>query len=127
MMKRMVVESQGSLTYQHCFAIFMSARGRGRKRSAIASKAVKICTSSSTTITYNQTLERKEKNTKHLIKKKNKRHDDLLYGNGRFPKLAGYAAGYWIVRDYYQKHPYQAEKSFILPAKKLIEATKYKP
>jgi uncharacterized protein YjaZ len=61
-----------------------------------------------------------------MIKKKDKRHDDLLYGNGRFPKLAGYAAGYWIVREYYQNHAYLVEKSFSLPAKRLIEGTKYK-
>lgn len=58
-------------------------------------------------------------------KKKEKIHDDILYGNGRFPQLGGYAAGFSIVRDYYQKHPYSAESTFSLPAKKFIEGTKY--
>ncbi len=56
-----------------------------------------------------------------MIRKKNKRHDDLLYGNGRFPKLAGYAAGFWIVRNYYQKNPFLVKRSFSLPAKKFID------
>jgi uncharacterized protein YjaZ len=60
------------------------------------------------------------------VKKKEKLHDDLLYGNGRFPKLAGYAAGFSVVDDYYQKHPYSTKKSFSLSARKLINETKYK-
>jgi uncharacterized protein YjaZ len=62
----------------------------------------------------------------HLsIKKKEKLHDDLLYGNGRFPNLAGYAAGFSIVQNYYQKHAYSTKKSFSLSARKLINETKY--
>lgn len=63
----------------------------------------------------------------HLsVKKKEKLHDDLLYGNGRFPKLAGYAAGFSVVDDYFQKHPYSTKKSFALSASKLMNETKYK-
>jgi uncharacterized protein YjaZ len=60
------------------------------------------------------------------IKKKEKLHDDLLYGNGRFPHLAGYAAGFSIVQEYYQNHPFSIKKSFALSARKLINETNYK-
>lgn len=69
---------------------------------------------------WNQLL-KKNINTK----KKEKIHDDILYGNGRFPKLAGYAAGFSIVKDYYRSNPFSAAKSFYLPAKKYIADTKY--
>ncbi len=59
-------------------------------------------------------------------KKKEKFHDDLLYGLGRFPKLVGYAAGFSIVHEYYQKHPYSTKKSFALSAETLIDRTSYK-
>lgn len=64
---------------------------------------------------------------KHLsVTKKEKLHDELLYGNGGFPKLAGYAAGFSIVQDYYQKHPYSTKRSFSLSAKNLISGTRFK-
>lgn len=58
-------------------------------------------------------------------KKKEKMHDELLYGHSRFPKLAGYAAGFAIVYDYYQDHPYSTKKSFYLPAKTIINGTRF--
>lgn len=63
----------------------------------------------------------------HLsVKKREKLHDDLLFGNGRFPHLVGYAAGFSIVKDYYQRHAYSTKKSFTLSARKLINETKYR-
>lgn len=59
-------------------------------------------------------------------KKSDKMHDDLLYGNGRIPKLAGYAVGFSIVNQYYQKHPYSIKRSFAMSADQLIKETKYK-
>jgi uncharacterized protein YjaZ len=62
----------------------------------------------------------------HLyVKKTEKLHDDLLYGHGRFPRLAGYATGFSIVHEYYQTHPYSTKKSFALRAKDLIDGTSY--
>jgi uncharacterized protein YjaZ len=54
------------------------------------------------------------------IKKSESRHDDLLYGAGRIPKLLGYAAGFKIVEDYYRHNHYSTKLSFALPAKKYI-------
>lgn len=54
------------------------------------------------------------------IKKSESRHDDLLYGTGRIPKLLGYAAGFKIVEDYYGHNHYSTKLSFALPAKKYL-------
>jgi uncharacterized protein YjaZ len=54
------------------------------------------------------------------IKKSDKKHDDLLYGTGRIPKLLGYAAGFKIIEDYYRDNHYSTKLSFTLPAKKYL-------
>jgi uncharacterized protein YjaZ len=54
------------------------------------------------------------------VKKSEKKHDDLLYGAGRIPKLLGYAAGFKIVEDYYRHNHYSTKLSFTLPAKKYL-------
>lgn len=56
------------------------------------------------------------------LKKSSRKHDELLFGEGRFPKLLGYAAGFKIVEDYYQVHSYSTKLSFTLPAKKYLPA-----
>jgi uncharacterized protein YjaZ len=56
------------------------------------------------------------------LKKGSRKHDDLLFGEGRFPKLLGYAAGFKIVEDYYKVHSYSTKVSFTLPAKKYLLA-----
>jgi uncharacterized protein YjaZ len=57
-------------------------------------------------------------------KKIEKGHDELLYGGGRIPDLLGYAIGYKIVEDYYQKNRYSSIISFKIPAKSYLEANK---
>lgn len=54
------------------------------------------------------------------IKKNERKHDDLLFGAGRIPKLLGYAAGFKIVEDYYRTNPYSTKLSFTLPARKYL-------
>jgi uncharacterized protein YjaZ len=54
------------------------------------------------------------------IKKSEKRHDDLLYGSGKIPRLLGYAAGFKIVEDYYRNNEYSTKLSFTQPAKKYL-------
>jgi uncharacterized protein YjaZ len=58
-------------------------------------------------------------------RKREKVHDDLLYGNGRFPRLLGYAAGFSIVQQYYQKHPYSTKGSFSIPAEQFLKKIKW--
>jgi uncharacterized protein YjaZ len=55
------------------------------------------------------------------IKKNERKHDDLLYGAGRIPKLLGYAAGFKIVEDYYRQNHYSTKLSFTLPAKTYLQ------
>lgn len=58
----------------------------------------------------------------HLNSKKTDRiHDALLYGQGRIPRLLGYAAGFSVVQEYYQKHDYAIRQTFSIPAEQLIE------
>lgn len=56
------------------------------------------------------------------LKKSEKKHDDLLYGLGRVPKLLGYAAGFKIVENYYKSNHYSTRLSFKLPAKQYVIA-----
>lgn len=55
------------------------------------------------------------------IKKNERGHDELLFGSSRVPSLLGYAIGYRIVDNYYQKHNYSTKLSFKLSAKKYLE------
>lgn len=53
----------------------------------------------------------------HLeLKKSERKHDELLYGSGRIPKLLGYAVGFKIVENYYQNNTYSTMQSFTIPA-----------
>jgi uncharacterized protein YjaZ len=54
------------------------------------------------------------------LKKGSRKHDDLLFGEGRYPKLLGYAAGFKIVEDYYKVHSFSTRITFTLPAKKYL-------
>jgi uncharacterized protein YjaZ len=56
------------------------------------------------------------------LKKSEKKHDDLLYGSGRIPKLLGYAAGFKIVENYYKNNHYSTKHSFTLPAKSFFQS-----
>ncbi|WP_160724685.1 DUF2268 domain-containing protein [Bacillus sp. USDA818B3_A] len=57
-----------------------------------------------------------------LGKKKVERgHDDLLYGGGRYPKLMGYAMGYYIIKNYYKMNNYSIKLSFTTQADRYIE------
>lgn len=56
------------------------------------------------------------------LKKSERKHDELLFGAGRIPKLLGYAAGYKVVEDYYRKNDYSTKLSFTLPANEFLIA-----
>lgn len=48
------------------------------------------------------------------IKKREKSHDDLLFGKRAVPTLLGYAAGWNLVKKHYQTNPFSIKKSFSL-------------
>lgn len=54
------------------------------------------------------------------VRKGDKRHDALLYGHGRIPALLGYAAGFSLVQEYFEKHRFSAQLSFSIPAAKFL-------
>lgn len=57
-----------------------------------------------------------EKYIKENLKKTKKDHvhDQILFGKGRYPDLLGYAAGYWIVKQYFEKNNFSTKVSFNL-------------
>lgn len=55
---------------------------------------------------------KKEKKTKKMSKK----HDDILYGRGKLPKMAGYSAGFVIVSMYRREKDFTWKQSFSLEA-----------
>jgi uncharacterized protein YjaZ len=54
-------------------------------------------------------------------KKNEKIHDQLLYGYGRIPKLLGYAAGFELVKKYYEDRNFSTKLSFSLPSANFID------
>lgn len=54
------------------------------------------------------------------IKKLNKLHDDILYGRGKFPKMAGYSAGFVIVSMYNKQKDISLLDSFHLKSERFI-------
>ncbi|MBU8877460.1 DUF2268 domain-containing protein [Bacillus sp. FJAT-29790] len=54
------------------------------------------------------------------ITKKNKKHDEILYGNKGYPKMVGYAAGYEMVSIFKEKRDFTIKESFVLPSKTFI-------
>ncbi|KAB2337712.1 DUF2268 domain-containing protein [Cytobacillus depressus] len=59
---------------------------------------------------------------KGSTKKLDKLHDEILYGNGRFPKMVGYAAGFVIVSIYRDEKDYSLKDSFDLPSERFISS-----
>jgi len=55
------------------------------------------------------------------ITRKNKLHDDILFGRGPFPKLIGYAAGYHLVESFFKTRRYTESLSFSLPSEIFLE------
>jgi uncharacterized protein YjaZ len=54
-------------------------------------------------------------------KKHERKHDELLYGVGRLPKLLGYAVGYNIVERFYEIKNFSTKLSFTNPALRYLE------
>ncbi|ALC91865.1 hypothetical protein AM500_20285 [Bacillus sp. FJAT-18017] len=52
------------------------------------------------------------------VKKKEKTHNQLLFGGGRIPALAGYSIGFWLVQNYYLKRKFDVKNS--LKIKKIL-------
>ncbi|UQD51411.1 hypothetical protein C0971_04790 [Bacillus methanolicus] len=63
----------------------------------------------------------------HLSVKRNENiHDHLLYGRGRYPKLLGYAFGFYMISQYKSKQKNYSDKiSFLLPSEKFIIKNDY--
>jgi uncharacterized protein YjaZ len=58
----------------------------------------------------------------HVSAKRNENiHDRLLYGRGRYPRLLGYALGFYMISQYKSKHKNFSDKaSFVMPSEKFI-------
>ena len=59
----------------------------------------------------------------HLsIKREHRLHDLILFGGRRYPKLIGYAAGYWLVDKYFQRFPFSEKTSLIVSSESILES-----
>lgn len=57
------------------------------------------------------------------LKKNNRLHQKILYGERPYPPLLGYAAGYEIVREYREKKHFTAKISFNTPSQYFVDQT----
>jgi uncharacterized protein YjaZ len=57
------------------------------------------------------------------LKKNVELHDVLLFGVGKYPKLLGYACGYYLVRNAYKENHFSTITSFAIPGKYFITNT----
>jgi uncharacterized protein YjaZ len=46
------------------------------------------------------------------IKRDNKLHDEILFGKGRYPKLIGYALGYYITKSNFKSNNFSTKTNF---------------
>ncbi|WP_066054803.1 DUF2268 domain-containing protein [Robertmurraya korlensis] len=54
------------------------------------------------------------------VKKTDPLHDQLLFGTGAYPKLLGYACGYYLVRTSYKENYFSTKTSFTILGKRFI-------
>jgi uncharacterized protein YjaZ len=71
--------------------------------------------------------ERLEKLVKQLIipnqsvKRNERKHNDLLYGKGFSPKMAGYCAGYYVVKQYLEANKLQTNAILGVDSKEFVK------
>lgn len=59
------------------------------------------------------------------IEKKNERHDEILFGYKKYPKMLGYAAGYEIISIFKEKQDISFKDSFLLPSERFISEIEF--
>lgn len=64
---------------------------------------------------------KKDLSEKLSITRKDKLHDQILFGMGNRPRLLGYAIGYEIVKQYKQHENFTEKASFRIPSDKFTE------
>lgn len=55
------------------------------------------------------------------MKRNERKHNDLLYGKGFYPKMAGYCAGYYLVRNYLESHKLRIKDIFALDSIEFVK------
>lgn len=60
------------------------------------------------------------------IKKNDRLHQKILYGERPYPLLLGYAAGYEIVKEFKEKKSFSTKISFSAPSEYFVDQTLYK-
>lgn len=57
----------------------------------------------------------------HLdVKKTETKHDQLLYGHGRYPRMIGYNTGFYLVNSYFQKKKQTAKMQFTIKSEAFL-------
>jgi uncharacterized protein YjaZ len=60
------------------------------------------------------------------VKKEDRLHQKLLYGEKPYPQLLGYAAGYEIIKEFREKKSFSTKLSFIAPSEYFVKQTIFK-
>ncbi|MEH6942081.1 DUF2268 domain-containing protein [Bacillus sp. JJ722] len=55
------------------------------------------------------------------VTRKDKKHDQIMYGKGKYPPMIGYCMGYYLVDTYMKSNPFSVKESFRLSPKAIIE------
>ncbi|MEH7381712.1 DUF2268 domain-containing protein [Bacillus sp. JJ1533] len=55
------------------------------------------------------------------VKRNERKHDDLLYGKKFYPKMTGYCAGYYLVRNYLEANQLQVKAILGVDSKEFVK------
>ena len=55
--------------------------------------------------------------------RKDKIHDQFMYGNKKWPPMIGYCIGYHLVKAYFHEESFSAKTSFSVSSEKIIKKT----
>ncbi|WP_042349505.1 DUF2268 domain-containing protein [Bacillus massiliigorillae] len=55
------------------------------------------------------------------VTRKDRKHDQIMFGKGKYPAMIGYCMGYYLVDMYVQTHSFSVKKSFRLSSDEIIK------
>ncbi|PLR78824.1 hypothetical protein CU633_03260 [Bacillus sp. V3-13] len=58
------------------------------------------------------------------LSRNHKKHDMLLFGTGPYPRLLGYAIGYYLISEFKKDANFSIKRSLVMPAKRFLRAVK---
>lgn len=55
------------------------------------------------------------------LSRKEQKHEQIMYGRGKYPFMIGYCMGYYLVQHYYNNHDFSIKSSFSIEAETIIQ------